>query len=142
MWSGTAMISDFEKNVDLLHDARVFGFLFDNNREIFESYFYLYIQLFGFFDDDFYHMRKALICFKDAKILKFSIENDLSQGQYFIADLEVNSIVSGGYEFRIIFNSNDIELKLHAGCMELITSELEGLGKDQYLGTNWRDFLK
>jgi hypothetical protein len=135
------MINSFSADVALLHDARIFGFLFDNNRESFNSAFYLYVQIFGDFNDDCYHMKKALIFFKDAKIINFSIEDDVSQGQYFIKDLKEYCVFSGEKNYEFIFNSDDIQLKLNASSMALIVSEIEESRSDQYLDTNWKALL-
>ena len=62
------MSKKLQELVDTLHDARVFGFLFDNDREAFKFDFYIYVQLFGDFEYESYELRKALLRFSNAEI--------------------------------------------------------------------------
>jgi len=134
------MIERFEKNVALLHDARVFGFFFDTNK-LYEANFYLYIQLFGVFNEPNFHMKRALLRFKGAMVVRLSIENDLSEGQHFITELKISSVCKTKYSFNFSFNSKTVELKLNADDMELVTSNQEELDNIQYLPTNWRSLI-
>jgi len=135
------MMKSFDADISILHDARVFGFLFDNNREKFKSDFYLYVQVFGEFNENRYFMRKSLVHFDNAKIIKLSIENDIDQGQYFITDVIIKSGLSGEYEFTVVFNAENIALKLEADDMCVIKSDKVESGSDQYLASNWESLL-
>jgi len=136
------MNTDFQEITDQLHDARVFGFLFDNDRSKFKFDFYLYIQLFDEFKDEAYQLKKALLRFSDAKIDVLSITNDLSRGQYFITTLNIIQKEKGIYQFDAIFNSDDVKLSLSAASIEIIVSEKTGYSSDQYLKTSWHELLK
>jgi hypothetical protein len=136
------MNREFQDIIDQLHDARVFGFLFDNDREAFKFDFYIYVQLFGDFEDKSYALKKALLRFSDVKIEHLSIENDLSRGQFFISYINVNQEKSELHQFEFFFNSNDIKLNLFAADVEIITSEKIEYSLDQYLKTNWVGLLK
>lgn len=136
------MNSDFDEITEQLHDARVFGFLFDNDRAKFKFDFYLYVQLFGEFDKSAYHLKRALLRFGDASIHMLSIKNDISRGQYFISEFNVTQKDKESYSFDIIFNSNDIELSLTAVNVELTVSEKVECSSDQYLISDWSRLLK
>ena len=136
------MNKSFQEIIDQLHDARVFGFLFDNDREAFIYNFYIYVQLFGDFKDTSCELRKALVRFGDAKIDALSIENDLSRGQYFITSINVNQDECGLPYFDFIFNSDDLKLSLFAADIEIIISEKIEYSTDQYLKTDWVSLLK
>ncbi|MES9906141.1 MAG: hypothetical protein ABW168_26115 [Sedimenticola sp.] len=136
------MNKHFQKIIDQLHDARIFGFLFDNDREAFKYNFYIYVQLFGDFEDASYELRKALLRFSDAKISALSIENDLSRGQFFITGINVDQDENGLAQFDFAFNSDDLKLNLFAADIEIITSEKIEHSTDQYLKTDWVSLLK
>lgn len=135
------MMNGFDADISLLHDARVFGFFIDNNREEFKSDFYLYVQVFGDFNENRYFMRKSLVRFDNAKIIKLSIENDFDQGQYFVTDVIINPSLSGEYEFTFVFNAENIALKLKAADMHVIKSDKVESGSDQYMTSNWEALL-
>lgn len=133
---------DFDEITEQLHDARVFGFLFDNDRAKFKFDFYLYIQLFGEFEKDTYHLKRGLLRFGDASIHILSIKDDVSRGQYFISEFVITQKDKESYRFDIVFNSNDIELSLTAVDFELIVSEKVECSSDQYLNSDWCKLLK
>jgi hypothetical protein len=133
---------DFDEIKDQLHDARVFGFFFDNDREKFKFDFYLYIQLFGEFEKGAYHLKRGLLRFGDASIRILSIKDDISRGQYFITEFNITQIDKESYRFDIVFNSDDVELSLTAVDFELIVSERVELSSDQYLMSDWGKLLK
>jgi len=132
----------FDEIVDQLHDARVFGFLFDNDIETFEYNFYIYVQLFGDFEDVSYELRRALVRFSDAKIDVLSIENDLSRGQFFITSINVNQDENGLLYLSFVFNSDDLKLHLFAADIEIISSEKAEYSVGQYLKTDWVTLLR
>lgn len=136
------MNKHFQGIIDQLHDARIFGFLFDNDREAFKYNFYIYVQLFGDFEDASYELRKALVQFSDAKVNALSIENDLSRGQFFITSINVNQNESELPHFNFIFNSDDLKLNLFAANIEIITTDKIEYSTDQYLKTDWVSLLK
>ena len=133
---------DFDEITEQLHDARVFGFLFDNDRAKFKFDFYLYVQLFGEFEKGTYHLKRALLRFNDASIHTLSIKDDVSRGQYFISEVNVTPIDKESNRFDIIFNSNDLELCLTAVNLELTASESIESSSDQYLMSDWSELLK
>jgi hypothetical protein len=131
----------FQEKIDQLHDARVFGFLFDNDRTIFKSNFYIYIQLFGDYENESYELKKALLRFNDIKIESLSIENDLSSGQYFISSINIEKKSDELYRFNFVFSSAEIELNLLAADFEMIVSDKIEYSLDQYLRTDWLNLL-
>jgi hypothetical protein len=131
----------FQEIIDQLHDARVFGFLFDNERETFKFDFYIYVQLFGDYENESYELRKALLQFSDVKIDSLSIENDLSRGQYFISSINIDQEASGIYKFNFVFSTSEIKLKLFAEDFKIITSDNIEHSLDQYLKTDWLSLL-
>lgn len=132
----------FQEIIDQLHDARVFGFLFDNDVETFKYNFYIYVQLFGDFEDSSYELRKALLRFNDARVSTLSIENDLSRGQFFITGIDINQDENGLAQFSFAFNSDDLKLNLFAADIEMITSDEKEYSTGQYLKTDWMNLLK
>ncbi len=137
-----AMNKFFQEIIDQLHDARIFGFLFDNDRATFKFDFYIYVQLFGDYENDAYELRKALLRFSDVKIEELSIVNDLSRGQYFITSVNITQETSELYKFNFIFSSTDIKLSLSAADIEIITSDKIEYSSDQYLKTDWLSLLR
>jgi hypothetical protein len=131
----------FQDRIDQLHDARVFGFLFDNNRLAFEFDFYLYVQIFDDFLDDSYCLKKTLLRFSDAKIDTLIIQDDLSRGQYFISGINVNQQSNGTYMFDFLFSSAEIKLKIHAADFEVITSDKTESSIEQYIKTDWNRLI-
>jgi hypothetical protein len=145
LWSCATMNKPFQGIIDQLHDARIFGFLFDNDIKAFKSNFYIYVQLFGDFDfeDSSYELTKALVRFSDAKIHALSIENDVGRGQFFITSINVNQDESDLPYFNFIFaDDDDLKLSLFAADVEIITSEKIEYSTNQYLKTDWVSILK
>jgi hypothetical protein len=141
MWSCT--VSDkFPTVLEQLHDARVFGFFFDSQISTFTFNFYVYLQIFGDFQNGRYELRKALLKFDDAKIISLSIKNDLSQGQFFIENICCEADVSGAQRFDFVFSSNEIKLNLLASNIKFIVSEEIQYSSDQYLHTDWHSLFK
>jgi len=138
------MNKHFRGIIDQLHDARIFGFLFDNDIKAFKSNFYIYVQLFGdfYFEDSSYELTKALVRFSDAKIHALSIENDVSRGQFFITSINVSQDESELPYFNFIFDDDDLKLSLFAADVEIITSEKIEYSTAQYLKTDWVSLLK
>lgn len=131
----------FQEIIDQLHDARIFGFLFDNDREGYKYSFYIYVQLFGDYDDGLYELRKALIRLNDARLKKLSIANDLSQGQFFITGVDADMSNGELTNFKFSFNSDDLELNVSATNIEIILSDQIERSRDQYLKTEWSSLL-
>lgn len=136
------MSEEFQEIIDELHDARVFGFMFDSDRLAFKFDFYLYIQIFGDFEGESYELKKALLRFSDAEVNTLSIKNDLSRGQFFIVDVNVCRDDTGEYQFDFSFSSDDIKLNLLASNIEMLASEEIECSLDQYLKTNWTSLIK
>jgi hypothetical protein len=133
--------TNFSEAIEQLHDARFFGFLYDNDREKFRSNFYIYVQLFVDFEEPSYGLKKALVRFDNARIDTFSIKSDPSQGQFFITNINFIPKEKGLYRFEFSFSSDDVELSLYAGGIEVISSEKLEWASDQYLETDWLALL-
>ena len=61
MWSST-LIHKFNSMINQLHDARVFGILFDNNPLTQDLSLILYVQIFSDFESEKYTLEKGLGC--------------------------------------------------------------------------------
>lgn len=132
---------NFQEAIGQLHDARVFGVFFDSDISTFTFDFYIYVQLFGNFEDGSYELKKALLKFAEAKIIFLSIENDLSQGQFFIVNVNCKQDIGGLYRFDFTFSSDDVKLSLLASNFEVLASQEIQYSSDQYLNTDWGNLL-
>jgi hypothetical protein len=135
------MISNFEKIISILHDARLFGFLLDSNPNTMDLNFILYVQIFSDYNYELYSLEKAFIVFEKTSITKLSINNDLSGGQFFINDIIIEQLKDGKFTFNFIFDDTSIELILISENINIINSGLIKENNIQFLPTNWRKLL-
>jgi hypothetical protein len=87
-------------------------------------------------------LKKALLLFNDIKIELLSIENDLSSGQYFISNINIEKESGELYRFNFVFSSTEIKLNLLAADFEMIVSDKIEYSLDQYLRTDWLNLLR
>jgi len=136
------MINKLDSLLSRLHDARLYGFLLDIEPKNFTLNVLLYIHLFSDFDSGKYSLEKALVVFENALIEKFSITNDLTNGQFYIVDCIGNDLGSNKFRFTFTFNDPSIELVLLAENIFIKSSELIEHEEEQFLATNWTNLLK
>ncbi|MBF7689354.1 hypothetical protein [Acinetobacter pollinis] len=137
------MIDKFEKIISQLHDARLFGFLIDINPNTMDSNLILYVQIFSDYDfnSELYSLEKALVVFECSSINRLSIDNDLSNGQFFITDIIIEKLLDDKFTFNFIFNDSSIELILVAENINLISSGKIEKKDWQFLPTNWQNLF-
>ncbi|SDB88769.1 hypothetical protein [Acinetobacter boissieri] len=137
------MIDKFEKIISHLHDARLFGLLLDINPNTMDLNLILYVQIFSDYDcdNDLYLLEKALVVFEKASINKLSINNDLSNGQFFITDIVIEKLLDDKFTFNFIFNDSSIELVLVAKSINLFSSGKIEEKDWQFLPTNWQNLF-
>lgn len=134
--------------INQLHDARVFGILFDNNPLTQDLSLILYVQIFSDFESEKYTLEKGLIVFEEALIDNLSIIKDLSYGQFFITSIDfvdcglwIVDCGNGTFNFIFTFDDSIIKLALSATNINLIKSGIIEQKNEQFLSTEWKNLL-
>lgn len=127
--------------INQLHDARVFGILFDNNPLTQDLSLILYVQIFSDFESEKYTLEKGLIVFEEALIDNLSIIKDLSYGQFFITSIDFVDYGNGRFNFIFTFDDSIIKLALSATNINLIKSGIIEQKNEQFLSTEWKNLL-
>lgn len=134
------MIEKFSEYLGDLHDSRLYGFLLDWDSVLGKFNVILYVHIFSnfHFELERYSLEKALIIFENASIDKFSINHDLSCGQFYIVECSVRDLENGKYQFIFEFDeSMPIELVITAENVRIKSSGLIEEKDEQFLPTNW-----
>ena len=136
------MTYKFDKFIDALHDARLFGFLLDFEPHTFNLNLILYVQLFSDYENGKYSIEKGLAIFEKASIHKLSIIEDLNSAQFYIVDIEIKDLENAKFMFTFKFNEPSIELVLIAENLNIRTSGFIEENEEQFLPSIWNNLLK
>lgn len=135
------MISKFDNVLGVLHDARFYGFLLDSNPKTFNLNVLLYIHIFSNFESGKYSLEKGLVTFENSIINRFTINDDLSSGQFYITDYDIEDSDNNRFKFTFFFNNPSMELVLTARSIKIIRAGFREENDQQFLPTNWIKLL-
>ncbi|NUF32254.1 hypothetical protein HUN28_18910 [Acinetobacter oleivorans] len=135
------MISKFDNVLGILHDARFYGFLLDSNPKTFNLNVLLYIHIFSNFESGKYSLEKGLVTFENSVINRFTITDDLSSGQFYITDYDIEDSDNNRFKFTFFFNNPSIELVLTAVRIKITRAGFSEESDEQFLPTNWIKLL-
>ncbi|WP_336170558.1 hypothetical protein [Acinetobacter sp. 161(2023)] len=135
------MISKFDNVLGVLHDARLYGFLLDSNPKTFNLNVLLYIHIFSNFESGKYFLEKGLVTFENSVINRFTITDDLSSGQFYITDYDIEDLNNNRFKFTFFFNNPSMELVLSARSIKITRAGFHKENDEQFLPTNWIKLL-